>query len=515
MDAISSAGATSTRARLAAVGLALAAALLLAAVAPDVGPWGDGLGILAALADTSGADPRVYHLGYALFARLALTVADAVGMAHEPALIHMSRAALAAGAATTVWVATGLRARPSVALGWVVVALASPSLWFFSGVVEVHAVQFLGSAVALLLAVRAHRSTSDVRRYLLVLAAAGVALILHLSHLLLLPGLFLLALPTDGNGAVGRRRLVIGGAGLVVLGVAVALGCFAYFRGLEPSAPVPGGLLRPVYYLGLYEHTFLHFKSIFGWFGPTDVLRFLAAEGLGQGGFLWLAGALACVTTRGRLRQALVAVAVVYVLVVSQAGLRERGGYFVSLAPWFVVGAAAAATNGGRALRLAPWLVLPLQLALGWNDLADHARRPDARTWSRAVLAVVEQPCTVFTADMVRLSALPLASDGLDGLQWSQQFEFTPRSRWDATLKADYEAALVTALGSGAVYLDADILGAGSALHERAAWQRWATDLFERPDVVLLPIAAPPGPPFERLGGGGVPLLFELRPAQR
>jgi hypothetical protein len=487
---------------------------VLSAVAPDVGPWGDGLGILAALSDTSGTDPRVYHLGYGLFARLALFVADAVGMAHEPALIHMSRLALAAGAATTVWVATGLGARPFAALGWMVVALASPSLWFFSGVVEVHAVQFFGSAVALALAVRAHRSTSDVRRYALVLAAAGVALMLHLSHLLLLPALFLLALPSVANGRAAGRRMWIGLAGLTAIGLAVALGCFAYFRGLEPSASVPGGLLRPVYYLGLYEHTFLHFKSIFGWFGPTDVLRFLAAEGLGQGGFLWLAGVLACVSTRGRLRQALIAVAVVYVLVVSQAGLRERGGYFVSLAPWFVVGASVAAAHGSRVLRSVPWVVLPLQLALGWNDLADYARRPDARTWSRAVLAIVEQPCTVFTADMVRLSALPLASDGLDGLQWSQQFEFTPRSRWDVALKVDYEVALVNALASGAVYLDAEIFGAGSALHERAAWQRWATDLFERPDVVLVPVAAPLGAPFERLEST-VPLLFELRPAER
>lgn len=509
----------------AAIG-AVCAAVLFVVLTPAIGPWGDGLGILAALGDTSGANPRAYHVGYAVLARAAVASGQAFGLAPETAALGLSRLALALGAGLCVLTAAALGARPLAALGWTLVALASPSLLFFGGAVEVHAVQFLGSALALALVVRGRRCASIWLRGVVAVVAAALALVLHLSHLLLLPALFVLAVGErgsvrgsgsgSGGGAHGargadadprarRRDLAwLGVLALCVLGAATAVGCLVWFRAAAPGTPPPAGLARPAFYLGQYQQLFLEFKASFGWFGPIGMARHFAAEGLGQGGFVWLAGALALAFGRGRARFATAVLVVVYVLVVSQAGLRERGGYYVSVMPWFVALGAAATAGRGRAWCLVPWLVLPMQIWLGWSELARYAQRPDARSWARAVVEVVDEPCTVFTSDMVRLSALPLERDGFDGLQWNQQFEYTPRANWDRVLRVPYEQALVAALANGRVYLDPAIVGHGRAVHERAAWQRWAAGLLERPDVALEPVV--------RLAGerAGEALLLEL-----
>jgi|GEM_PF-2814492 len=470
---------------------AAVAALVFAAVAPPVGPWGDGLGILAALTDASGANPRAYHAGYALIAGAAVDLGAALGVAPEVAALWASRLALVVGAALVVRSAQRLGARPLAACGWSVVALASPSLLFFSGAVEVHALQFAGSAAALWLVARVRGRASLALRVVAALVAIALALFLHLSHLLLAPALVVFALG-EARDAGEARRTWIGIGALAAVGAAAAVGLHLWFAGSAQGADPPEGAARAAWYLGHYQHLFITFKEQFGWFGPGGMARHFAAEGPGQGGFVWLAAFLALAWTRGRTRLALVLLLCVYLTVVSQAGIRERGGYYVSLMPWFAALAAAASAGRGRAWCLVPWLCLPLQFALGWNELAGYAERPDARSWARAVVAAVEEPCTVFTADMVRLSALPLEPGRLDGLAWSQQFEFTPRGNWDATLRVPYEQALLGALATGRVYLDADVVGAGRPLHERAAWQRWADDLLDRPGVGLVPVEGEP-----------------------
>ncbi|MEZ5978799.1 MAG: hypothetical protein R3F34_11320 [Planctomycetota bacterium] len=486
---------------------AVAIALVLAATAPDIGPWGDGLGIVQALQDRSGENPRAYHLGYFVLARLAAEVGGALGLHVEPSLIHLSRAAIAVGAATTVFAAVRCGARPSNAVGWIAVALASPSLLFFSGTVEVHGVQFAGSAVALAVALEALRVERAALRRILVGVAALIALVVHLSHLLLVPAF--LALLLLGRGRDLSRRDARGVLLLALLGAGVAIGSwFVYDADRESSSTL---LLRAPWYLGLYEDLFLRFRSGYGWFGPVDVVRYLWHEGALQGGLVWVAALLALAPRRateseserdatGRpvvARAAVVVLLVVYVLVVPQSGLRERGAYFVSLFPWFVVAASSASAARGRAWRLAPWVLLPLQLVLSHADLAAYARRPDARSWARVVVEEVDAPCTVYTADMVRLSALPL--DRVSAFQWTQQFEFTPRRAWDDTLRAPYEAALVDALSKGALYLDSEILGPDDG--ERTPAQQWARDLLDRPKIVLTEVPSPfgPGPLLHRV----------------
>lgn len=466
-------------------------ALVFAALAPDVGPWGDGLGILAALSDDSGANPRAYHLGYALVAGAAVDLGRALGVAPEVAALAVSRLALVVGAMLVVRTAQRLGARPLAACGWSLVALASPSLLFFSGAVEVHALQFAGAALALWLVVLGRGANALAARVAIALVAAALALTVHLSHLLLVPALFVLAL--GGRDGRETRRLWMGVGALALAAVGLALGTHLWFGGLPEGSEPPQGVARAAWYLGQYQHLFLDFKQRFGWFGAAGMARHFAAEGLGQGGFVWLAAALAVWRTRGRTRLALLVLLLVYLPVVSQAGIRERGGYYVSLMPWFAALAAASSAGRGRAWCLVPWLLLPLQTALAWTELARYAARPDARSWAREVVDVTREPCTVFTADMVRLSALPLVPGQLDGLAWSQQFEFTPRRNWDARLRVPYEQALLTALGTGRVYLDADVLGAGRPLHARARWQRWADALLDRPGVELVPVFDPRG----------------------
>jgi hypothetical protein len=461
-------------------------AVALVVAAPDLGPWGDGLGILQALGDMSGANPRVYHLGYGALARAAVEIGAWFGLAHEAALIHLSRAALLCGAWTCVVAAQRRGGGVAAAALAALVALASPSLWFFAGVVEVHAVQFMGSAVALALALEAGRARAALPRYGLLVAAAVVALALHLSHLLLVPALLALACPARADGRLSFDRSARGEwyalAALAVVGALVAVGAHGVYRAHDAA---PGGVLRGLYYLGLYEHLFLSFRGDYGWFGPLDVLAFLADQALAQGGVVWLAAPLGLLCLRGRERVAFAVLLAIYLVVVPQSGIRERGGYFASLFPWFVVlGAGAVRTRGQHALLA---LLLVPQLVLGWRDLSRAAQRPDARAWARAVAAAVETPCTVWTGDMVRLSALPLEPGRLAGLQWNQQFEFTPQRNWDAALREPYQGALEESLRAGRVYLDAEIVAFGR--EDAAPWQAWARALLDRPAVELVPCA--------------------------
>jgi len=479
-----------TRRRHLALALALCAvafgAVALVVAAPDLGPWGDGLGILQALGDTTGANPRVYHLGYGALARVAVAVGDWLGLAHEAALIHLSRAALLGGALTCVVAAWRRGGSVAAAALAALLALASPSLWFFAGVVEVHAVQFMGSAIALALALEAGRARAALPRYGLLVVAAALALALHLSHLLLVPALLALACPARADGRLAfdrsaRREWSALGA-LALAGVLVAVGAHGVYRAHDAA---PGGLLRGLYYLGLYEHLFLSFRGDYGWFGPLDVLAFLADQALAQGGVVWLAAPLGLVCLRGRERVAFAVLLAVYLVVVPQSGIRERGGYFTSLFPWFVVLGSGWVRTRGQHVLLA--LLLVPQLALGWSDLSRAAQRPDARAWARAVVAGVATPCTVWTGDMVRLSALPLEPDRLAGMQWNQQFEFTPRRNWDAALREPYQGALEDSLRAGRVYLDAEIVALGR--NDPAPWQAWARTLLDRPPVELVPCA--------------------------
>jgi hypothetical protein len=460
----------------------VAFAALLVVVAPDIGPWGDGLGILKALADETGVNQRAYHVGYRILARLAADVGGGFGLALEASAIHLSRAAIAIGAVLSVWCAMRRGACAPAAFVCAAFALASPSLMFFAGSVEVHGVQFMGSAAALALALVAARHESEWLRYGLVACACALALFVHLSHLLLLPALIAFVAPPFERRA--RRTWIAFGA-LASFGVAVALGSWLVYRA-HGDVP-PQGFLNGLYYLGQYEVRFLEFKSGYGWFGPFDVVEFLFDQAALQGGFVWLAVPLCCVATRGRERAAFVLLLLAYLAVIPQAGIRERGAYFVSLFPWFVA-FVAPLVRGRVALTFAAALLVP-QVALGWRELARYAERPDARSWAREVMAAVQEPCTIYTADMVRVDALPGAHDGFTALQWNLQFEFTPRRNWTERLEKPYEQALGRALQIGRLYLDADIVGVGLDDVQLDASQAWARALFEPWPVELVPTA--------------------------
>lgn len=459
----------------------VAFAVLLVALSPDIGPWGDGLGILKALADESGVNQRAYHIGYRVLARFALDVGTAFGLAPEAAVIHLSRACIAIGALLCVWCARARGACAPAAFVCTALVLASPSLWFFAGVVEVHGVQFMGSAAALAIALAAARRERTALRFGLVAVACAAALVLHLSHLLLVPALLALASPPFERRA---RRVWIGFGVLALLGASVAFGSYALYRASDDVAP--GGWLNGVYYLGLYEHLFFKFRSGYGWFGPGEVFEFLTDQALRQGGVVWLALFAGAFGSRGRERAAFVLIVATYLLVVPQAGIRERGAYFVSLFPWFVA-FAAPLLRGRAGLALVSVLLVP-QLALGWRELSRYAERPDARTWSRQVMAVALEPCSIYTGDMVRVDALPGAHPGFDPYQWNQQFEFTPRRNWTEKLERPYEHALGAALTKGRLYLDAEIVGLGREPHQLAPWQQWARDLFVPWNVELVPV---------------------------
>jgi hypothetical protein len=464
-----------------AAAASVAFAVLLVALSPDIGPWGDGLGILKALADETGVNQRAYHIGYRVLARLAVDVGTPLGLAPEAAAIHLSRVCIAIGALLCVWCARARGACAPAAFVCTALVLASPSLWFFAGVVEVHGVQFMGSAAALAIGLAAARREQPLARFGLVAVASGVALALHLSHLLMVPALIALAAPPFERRA---RRVWIGFAVLALLGLFVALGSYALYRASNDVAPE--GWLNGVYYLGLYEHLFLQFRSGFGWFGPGEVFEFLGDQALGQGGVVWLAALAGVIGARGRERAAFVLLVATYLLVVPQAGIRERGAYFVSLFPWFVA-FAAPLVRGRAGLTFACALLVP-QLALGWRDLSRYAQRPDARAWAREVMAVVERPCAIYTGDMVRVDALPGAHPGFDPFQWNQQFEFTPRRNWTEKLEQPYEHALGQALTKGRLYLDAQIIGLGLEPHRLEPWQQWARDLFAPWPIELVPV---------------------------
>jgi hypothetical protein len=227
----------------------IAGALLLvvygATVAPTVTLWDAGEFIAAI--ETLGIP---HPPGTPLYVLIARVWSDALGLLPRALATNLFSAAVTAGAAALLAALLARATRqPLAALGAAICAGATATVWSNATETEVYGASLLLSLAMLATAERAGRSAAPGWGTLLVYLFA-LAVPLHMSALVAMPGAVLLA-SIDETGRVHRARvLLFGGAGIVAagagmvsvsvvaIGLAVlALGTLRSLNGRPHSAP--------------------------------------------------------------------------------------------------------------------------------------------------------------------------------------------------------------------------------------------------------------------------------------
>jgi hypothetical protein len=290
------------------------------------------------------ADPY-YNIAYLPLGQLLYALLMPLGASAAQTLTFLSAIGMATTVAgTQAWLARlGIPRGPAL---WACAAVGlAPAALFFGGVVEVHAPQAAFAAWGLYLAERA-RNLPRRRALMVIVAAGALALVGHLSHLLLLPGLWWLARgPSGAPGVLGVRGLPLDarwlGAGAVGVGLLLALAWFMQTPAGEPLW-VPG--LVWVGMLGNFAGQWLATLRQHGLFGPGDVGFYMWQEWARPAGLLaaapaaaltaWAVGRFESVPPAARLVAGRAALASVpAILILPQTGVLERGGYYISYLP--------------------------------------------------------------------------------------------------------------------------------------------------------------------------------------
>lgn len=482
-----------------ALGLALAFAALYAA-------WPVG----REFSDALFLENRVAAGGRPYYNAAYLPLAAAWWRLLAPTGIELTRAlelfsALPMGAlvgCTALWLGTLGASRASAAFWAALVGLSAVAL-FFSGIVEVHALQGLFALGALASAERASRVRT---RFALPLLCFGAALAVagHISHLLLLPGLWLLARRrAPGLGVpLGPRELAFA----ALLGA--ALGAGAWFLNTEAGRAHWHGSLQ---WLG----TFGFFAGIL-WGGlmehgparPSDVGLYWRDEWLVPVGLLALGPLLALVRLMGGARGSAVpapsgaggdlgAVAgraalasLPAFLILPQTGVLERGGYTVSyLALLALLGAygtqrgPAAAHARGPLLLAAAVLLAAQALLAAFDRRAFLAHEPPTAEWVAFAREHAGPEDSLYTASLAKFFHAD-AAGGIGTLgYWRLTLDILPgpaRRKWQLDQLTE---ALTRHMGGGRLWLDAALFD----VPPRRRWQRDLREiLFETPEFPLV-----------------------------
>ncbi|WP_145192120.1 glycosyltransferase family 39 protein [Planctomycetes bacterium Pla163] len=453
-----------SRAGTGAVAFALVLAWLWAQ--PPLAPWGDALRFVDEAASIADLSLFGNHIGQRIGLHLVVPIGEALGLTPERAAVWLSMLGMAFGLGLAAATARALGATPRACVGWSLVAAASPSVTLLGPLTEVHGVQLAASALALWILVRS-RERSSSARWSFAALALGVAVVGHTSQILL-------AAPFFAYVVLRRGKLAhVASAAVVCVAITGALGWVAmdFFARVGPDGYE--GTWRPLYVLGRYSSIVLDMRERSGWFGPLDVLDFTWIEVLATGGLVWIAVAGAFGARRERSHLALPIGLAVYLIVLSQVGIHERGAYFLALFPLLVVVGSKLPAN-------LPFALLVVQIPLGLAASLEDSERADARDWARGIEHLVRSgemtlPMTIETADMVRQSAFPTVPDVVVGRMWYYQFEWVPPAAWDAVIAVDLGAELDADLARGRVFFDADVLPEDGGTGAR--WQRF-TDAF-------------------------------------
>jgi hypothetical protein len=474
-------------------------------------------------------------LGHGLWWLLS---ACAVPLPH--ALTWLSALALGALAgAVALWPGPrrhGLWVGPAAAL----LMASSPAAWFHGTVIEVHLVGGLGAAVGWWLAFKAHGAPRP-RANLLLCLALLITVAAHLSQVLWLPGMIYLAFgrqsaqsvesaaPAASSApTVPQAKSLPRGAGLSRRGawlVALLLLALVVAGVLMVQAGTAAWALRAeVVWLGtLFEfgRLWLNGLATRGFYSLQEVLGYLAAEWLGPQCLLLSALPLTLLAwrrlepTQRRLARATLLGALLPMLVLSQGGIFERGGYFAAaLLPlgWLAAASSAALLRAWTAPVL-------LALAIGQAILAERARLEfqehweDPLTWAAAVAPPLAPGDQVLVASLAQDFALRAAAPSTRVWDLSRQLDMLPARAQAESLRTALATRLTT--GVGRVFIDRSLLDAGALGTQRAQLiaNQLADPRLQQPlpalvdsggrllELVLKP-APPLAPGFNPVGNG-------------
>ncbi len=483
------------------------AAFALFAATIQSTPFSDGVYLSAKVA----AGPKPYYNA------LYIPAGWAFHRAFEPLFGWSAFTALGWFSALCGAGAAGLLARglqrlgstPLSVVSWSAFFIVTPGVWFFSTCVEVHGIQLLGATAATLLAWRA-RSCRRGRALALLYAACALALLSHLTTVLLLPGLALLArgrgdsvdedVEPKGLGLRGLPwRAVLAAHGALFV---LALGVFWIYSGNEE------GLSRsnPLQALGVFGRKYIDKIQGGRFYGPAEIANFLDAELLQPAGLLVICPLIA-LSARGRAAlhwPALLAL-LPYVVVLPEGGIREGGAYFLSFYPLFVL---AAADSWNELVTRPSWrkfgpaalvsfvLLQALSGAMRWSRAENEL---DAREWVTLVEPHTPPGSLVFTRSLARFHALKygeLSRTRTRQVDLNREFEMVPRSGWEKEALHNLGVARTFLQNGSRVFLDADFLDA----EERPASHERFEELLRRQPLRLAPIPA----------DAVRPLLYEL-----
>jgi hypothetical protein len=203
----------------AAVTFALTLALYLATLAPDVTFW--DAGELASAAHALGVP---HPPGTPLWVALAHVWARAfavLGVATAPALNALSAACTAIACAATAWLVARWWRDPRAGVAAGIAAGAMATIWLDATETEVYAASLLLGLLALACAER--RGAGGDARWLAAAAyCLGLAGPLHLSALVVVPGVVVLAARDDAEGWRRGDLATLGGATLLAYGLGTA-----------------------------------------------------------------------------------------------------------------------------------------------------------------------------------------------------------------------------------------------------------------------------------------------------
>lgn len=455
----------------------LAAGLYLATLQADT--FSDGLH----LAQLAAESPEPYY--HVLYLPVAWAFHAAFGGllgGDAVASLQLLSAVATAGALALLartLVRDGLE--PATAALWLVVAAMAPAVWFFATTAEVHGLQLLAVTGAILLAERA-REAAPTGAIVRLAVACVLAIASHVTAVLVVPGLVVLAFRREPGRGVGARALLGAAVGAILLLGAAELAA----RGSESERSA----LRPLNVLWIYTNDFLiRGLETRGLFGAGEMLENLAEEVLLPAGTLLAALLALAVREQRRVALALVASAPAYLLVFPQTGIPEEGGYTLTLFPLL-------ALLGGRALvgwRLAPSAALPVfallvapQVALARATFERHREEPEARAWVAELPADLPPTALVWTTSLTRMNALRDLHGVPGGRPLEYEFRMVPRHHWPVGIQAQFETATEAFRAGRRVFLDAALLDASRAEPVR----RFVAELRGK-QVDLVPVGAP------------------------
>jgi len=408
-------------------------------------------------------------LGYALHALFS----PLAGASIESTLTAFSALLMAAGTWGTVRLGARLGlSTPAVVFAGLLVA-CSPGALFFGGVVEVHPMQFAGAVWAFSIAWSAGEKQGAAAWRFLALAFA-VAFLAHLSHALLLPGLWLVA---RRSGTPSGCRIARRGWPWIAAAIVLGVCGIAYLSTFEFSGLSRRGDLVWISALWVFAKNFVDASLERGFYSFIEMGEYLTDELVLQAGVLLLGllvGAYAWTRHFARRKfddkagefaaRAFPAI-LPAVFVFAQGGIFEHGAYFLSYYPVLALALAWSfdRLRGARAAWLGfAGVLVAAQLTLGLIErTAYQDGRIDARAWLASIDSQLGMGDSIVTSTLAREYALEVGRPDLAVVDLKRRMDSVPARGRSALLTEEMGIAMARLAGpNGAdrsMWIDKDL----------------------------------------------------------